>query len=273
MSKQSFPPRLGLRGVTLLVILALALAACGGSKKKTVSTPAAQPADATLNVQSAQVEWQSGSAGSWNAVTGTQAVSGKDSIRTNASGQAQLTFYTGTQVDILPNSQVVISSFEKTADGGATITIRQISGDTLHRVQMVADTHSRYEVETPVATLTVRGTEFKVNVAADGATRVEVTSGTVQASIGQQQYDVKPGQAIDVNSQKQTSGPADIKPILPPNTTITPTATGSAPATPQGSASSTPVPPAPTNTPAGTAIPPIGYASPLPPSPSPTRGR
>jgi hypothetical protein len=205
----------------LLVILALALTACGGKSK--TKSGATQPADATLSVQADRVEWQSGSTGVWTALTATQTVRSQDSIRTDVSGSALLNFYTGTQAEILPGSEVTVSSYEQTASGGAVITLKQLIGDTRHRVQMVADTGSHYEIDTPVAQLTVRGTEFSVSVAPDGATRVEVTSGIVRAKVGLQQYDINPGQGLEVNANQSTNGPAQLNPILPPNVTMTPT--------------------------------------------------
>ncbi len=203
------------------LLVVLVLTACGGQSKS--KSGATQPADATLSVQTNRVEWQSGSTGVWTAVTATQSVHNQDSIRTDVSGAAVLNFYTGTQADILPGSQITVSSYEQTSSGGAVITLNQIVGDTRHRVQMVADTDSRYEIDTPVAQLTVRGTEFSVSVASDGATSLEVTSGVVRAKVGLQQYDVNPGQGLKVDANQSTTGPAQLNPILPPNVTMTPT--------------------------------------------------
>ena len=80
-------------------------------------------------------------------------------------------------------------------------------------------------MDTPVAAWSMHGTEFSVIVASDGATRIEVTSGVVQAQVGQQQ-EVKPGQAIDVEyPNKPPAARQTSTRYLPPNLTVTPSPT------------------------------------------------
>ncbi|HVO71836.1 MAG TPA: FecR family protein [Aggregatilineaceae bacterium] len=257
--------RLGLRRSALLLILVVALAACGGGKKES-SGSASQPADATLDIQSDRVEREDATSQVWSPVTGPQMVRSNDGIRTDVTGHAVLTFYTGTQVEIMPSSELVVTDYERTADGGATITLKQLSGETLHRVQLLANTQSHYEVNTPVAHLLVRGTEFGVTVAADGATHVEVKSGVVHAEIGLQQVDISPGQAIDINANMVPGPLYTIPAILPPASLqpFTPTPPPSLTPIPfqggQPTTAPTPVPFVPS--PTSTEIPPIGVAAP-----------
>jgi hypothetical protein len=251
------------RAVIALLLMVL-IAACGSDDKKKETPQAAS--EATLSVEQNTVELRQGDI--WTPASASAPVRAQDAVRTDANGQAVVTFYTGTQVEIRPNSELVIESFEPADGGGMVITLNQITGETLHRVELVADSHSRYEVDTPVAHLTVRGTEFAVAVAPDGATRVSVTLGVVQAEIDQQTIEVQPGQALDVTAQKTTTGPYEINPILPPDLTSTPTlgptftppSTRPAPATP---------PPNPTREAAPTnTVPAISI-----PQATPTRGR
>ena len=258
--------RLGSRSIVLLLILVVALSACGGGKKKS-SGSAGQPAEATLDIQSDRVEHQDAATQVWNPVTGSQMVKSNDGLRTDVTGHAVLTFYTGTQVEIMPSSELVVTDYERTADGGATITLKQLSGETLHRVQLVANTQSHYEVNTPVAHLLVRGTEFGVKVAADGATHVEVKSGVVHAEIGLQQVDISPGQAIDITANMVPGPLYTIPAILPPAGLVSPTPTSPPSLTPLPAQPGQPTA-VPTATPAevapptSTEIPPIGVAAP-----------
>jgi hypothetical protein len=209
--------------VVVLVGGVLALAACGGKKSKTAGST---PAEATLTIEQNSVEFSAGNSGNWTQVTGAQPVKSGDAIRTNPSGRALLTFFTGTEVEISPGAELVVTSFEKTANGGHTITLKQLSGETQHTVARIVDNQSSYEVNTPSATLTVRGTAFGVQVASDGATHVEVTDGVVQAQAGQQTVDISAGQALDITAnQTIPSTPYPIPVIRPPAATPTPTAT------------------------------------------------
>jgi hypothetical protein len=275
MFSRYFPrtARLGTRSIALLLVLIVVLTACGGKQKSSGSS--FQPAEATLDIQSDRVERQDAASQVWSPVTGSQTVKSNDGLRTDVTGHAVVTFYTGTQVEIMPSSELVVTDFERAADGSATITLKQLSGETLHRVQLVANTQSHYEVNTPVAHLLVRGTEFGVTVAADGATHVEVQSGVVQAEIGIQQIDINPGQAIDINANMVPSPLYTIPAILPPAALQSPTPTPPPSLTPipsqRGAPAATPtaVPSAPP--PTSTEIPPIGVAAPtetLAPSPT-----
>jgi hypothetical protein len=194
----------------------------GGGGNNQAST---KPAQATLTVEHDRVDYKV-SGGDWVQATGSQVVTNGDSIRTDANGRALLTFFTGTEVEILSSAELEVTDFEETANGGHVISLTQLGGETEHRVARIVDTESRYEVNTPSATLTVRGTAFGVQVAADGATHVEVTDGVVQAQIGTQTYDVSAGEAFDVTANKTVpSTPYPIPAILPPATTPRPTTT------------------------------------------------
>jgi hypothetical protein len=211
--------------IAVLVMVGLTLAACGGSKKSGNSQTSNTPAQATLTVEQDRVDYRA-SGGDWVQVTGPQIVKNGDSIRTDANGKALLTFFTGTEVEILSSAELEVTSFEDTPDGGHVITLNQLGGETEHRVARIVDTQSRYEINTPSATLTVRGTAFGVQVAADGATHVEVTEGVVQAQVGTQTVDVSAGKALDITANKTIpSTPYPIPAILPPAATPRPTAT------------------------------------------------
>ena len=236
---------LPVRWIVLLLLVALVVTGCGSSNKKAAAptatsipptaastdtpvpptatnTPAPQNADASLSVDADQVELRSGAEGAWTAVTETQIVHSADAVRTDATGQAVLTFFTGTQAEIAPNSELEVSSYETNADGSTSITLKQISGQTLHRVAQMADSSSHYEVDTPVALITVRGTEFGIAVAEDGATQVTVTTGTVRVDAGGQQIDVTPGQALNVDANAVPGTPYPIDQGVPMTPVPTP---------------------------------------------------
>jgi hypothetical protein len=212
--------------IAALVVAALVLSACGGSKKSGSSTSSTTPAEATLTVEKDRVDYKASGSSDWTQVTGPQVVKNGDSIRTDANGSALLTFFTGTEVEILSGAELEVASFEETANGGHVISLTQLSGETEHRVARIVDSQSSYEINTPSATLTVRGTAFGVQVAQDGATHVEVTEGVVQAQVGTQTVDINAGKALDVTANKTIpSTPYPIPAIRPPAATPRPTPT------------------------------------------------
>lgn len=217
--------------ITAVILLALTLAACGGGDKKNATkTPSGTPAEGTLTVEKDHVEYKAAGSDAWTPVTAPQTVRQGDSIRTDTTGSARLNFYTGTETELLPGVELTLTTFEQTADGGYTITLHQLSGETEHRVARIADREDRYVVETPSATLAVRGTEFGVEVKPDGTTTVEVREGVVQAQVGQQTVEVGAGQALDIRAgQTVPSTPYPIPVIRPPAATATPTSEAATP--------------------------------------------
>lgn len=109
---------------------------------------------------------------------GSELLSG-DRIVT-ADGRAQLRFADGAYVSLLPNTEFVIRDYrydgrtdgsEKSFLGLLRGSIRAVTG-LIGRVNK-----SAYQIQTPTATLGIRGTGGIVEVMADGSTRVTGTSG------------------------------------------------------------------------------------------------
>lgn len=224
--------------VGIAILLVIALAGCGDESSDSGSPPddaANDSISGILTTRAASVEWRAGSEdAAWTVAAAAQPVASADSIRTDASGSAVLNFYEGTEVEIGGSAELVVRDFERTPDGGTAITLEQIKGETLHRVTLLADTDSRYRVETPVVHLVVRGTEFDVAVEENGATHVEVRDGTVRAEVEQQVFDLAPGQALDVTEDRVPSAPYPVgsPPTMPTSTaTVTPTPTSTPPHT------------------------------------------
>ena len=78
------------------------------------------------------------------------------------------------------NSQITLSNYSKDGDNWI-IKINQIVGRTWNRVQKLVGA-SIYEVNTPTAVATVRGTAFGIDTNASGSA-VTVDEGTVSAKL------------------------------------------------------------------------------------------
>ncbi len=137
---------------------------------------------ATLEVLAPGVEVLRVNTVNWIAVNVEAIVGVGDLIRTDATGQARITFFAdGVATDLQPDSEFKIERFE---GNGAQFNISAslLVGQILNRVERLLDTQSSYDIQTPGMELTVRGTEFLVRVEGSGRSAALVRTGTTAAS-------------------------------------------------------------------------------------------
>jgi hypothetical protein len=134
-----------------------------------------QPA-AVLTVISGNVLMRFG-AGDFSAATDGAVLYVGSTVRTSAGARAVLTLFEGSTVELEPASDIAIE--DATTRGASTIVqLAQSLGRSWHVVTHLTTADSRYEVRTPAATASVRGTSFEVAVD-DGTTTVTTTEGRV----------------------------------------------------------------------------------------------
>lgn len=107
-----------------------------------------------------------------------------DLLRTEADANLTLRLADSTRVLVSGGSQLRMDSL--LVFGHSGVTRSQLSleqGEAESRVNPQRTPGSAYDIRTPVLTLGVRGTEFRVRTAA-GSTAAEVTEGRVAASVG-----------------------------------------------------------------------------------------
>jgi hypothetical protein len=179
MKNHRAPYRIMLLVISLLTLVS-SLSACG--KPTPTSTSTAGDIDSTpltvlsivggnvLVMKPGDTEWTSGAAGM------TLGVDYK--IKTEAGGHATITFFEGSTIEL--DSSTEISLSELSIDGTASdIRIEQGLGKTVSRVKKLIDPASGYEIETPAAIASVRGTDFYVSVNRNGVTTVGNMEGLV----------------------------------------------------------------------------------------------
>ncbi len=122
-------------------------------------------------------------------------------LRTEEDGKVVLQFPDGTTSRISPDSEIVLrlSSRSSTKPSGVilffgrlwTSVVRSVSGETT------------FEVQGANAVAGVRGTQFEVGVADDGAVRVVVSEGlvAVQGDVTSETVNIAPGFEIESDSQ------------------------------------------------------------------------
>jgi hypothetical protein len=160
--------------------------------------------------------------GDWQAVS-TQLVAAEgDSVRTDATGRALLTFFTGDETELTPNTELTIEVLQGTAGGSNQIRINVLVGQVTNRVNRVLDANSRHEVRTPAADATVRGTVYRVRVETNGASTFSVEDGVVEVTAQGQTQTAQAGFEIVVQPGQPPSPP---QPLPTPTPTVTPTPT------------------------------------------------
>ena len=102
-------------------------------------------------------------------------------ISTGDDGTMFLRFADGSELALKPNSTIKLDSMSAFGDSGMVDSrVRLIEGRVEFNVKRKSEGESHFEVTTPAATTAVRGTVFRVNMAArDVTSRTEVTQGEV----------------------------------------------------------------------------------------------
>src|SRR5215813_12385265 len=122
-----------------------------------------------------------------------------DEIETVARGRVILKLTDGSLVSIHPNSRVVIEDFR--AAPSVRELIHVVTGYVRVKIYHIGKRPNPYRVNTPVASIAVRGTDFGVNVALTGETRVTVFEGLVEVISQlnpQQKRLLSPGRSVVV---------------------------------------------------------------------------
>lgn len=139
---------------------------------------------ATLEVLKSGVEVQRVNTTAFIAVEIEAIVGVGDTIRTDDTGEARITFFAdGTDVVLKPNTQYRITEFQGSAED-FQLTVAVLAGQTTHRLNRALGTNSRYDVQTPGMTLAAKGTVFAVRVENTGRSGMLVFDGIVDSAAG-----------------------------------------------------------------------------------------
>ena len=137
-------------------------------------------AAAVLTVISGDVLMRFGASSFSSAADGAILYVGS-TVRTSSDARAVITLFEGSTVELEPASDITIE--EATMRGGSTIVqLAQSLGRSWHVVTHLTTADSRYEVRTPAATASVRGTAFEVAVD-DGAGGPTTTVTTAEGRV------------------------------------------------------------------------------------------
>lgn len=106
-----------------------------------------------------------------------------DTIRTDATGRARITFFAdGTDTELLPNTEYRILKFEGDTSR-FSLQAEVLIGQTQQRLARLLDAQSSYEIRTPRISLVARGTAFAIRVEATQRSAMLVSEGLVAANV------------------------------------------------------------------------------------------
>ena len=134
----------------------------------------------------------------WTAAVNGQTLIEGNSVRTDPGAHAELTFDRIGQLRLQPQTEITISALTP-----LSVRIYQTIGDTYSKVKKLFDPASSYEVETPTAVASVRGTAFGVLVDASRESRVIVEENRVDVAPIIQEGSIRTRLSAAVVSQQQ----------------------------------------------------------------------
>jgi len=263
--------RIILLATSLLALSAFILTGCapapatGPGPSNPASTPADNPVGGVaaapltvLSIVGGNVQVLKSGANDWSNGIEGMTLEVNDRVRTDPGGNALITFFEGSTVELQGDTVVSLSELGINPDESTTVRIKQEIGKTVSRGKKLMDTRDRYEIETPAAVAAVRGTTMYVEVRADGSAWVGNIEGKVVVIAQGKAVElpagthttVLPGQAPGAPEPGATPQPgstptAATSPEPNPTTTVSPISTG----TPAPSISTLPPPTAtPTST-------------------------
>jgi hypothetical protein len=120
-----------------------------------------------------------------------------DEVAISDDGEGLLTFFEGTETRLVAGTVITVD--ELSAENNTQkVSLSVSAGQAMNTVATMIDADSRFEVDTPAATITVRGTNFIVFVRPNDLTQVATLEGTVDVSAQNQTVQLPPGFGVKV---------------------------------------------------------------------------
>jgi len=161
--------------LTLVLIISFPLAAYSETTTNTEHS-------AKLEINKGSVEVKKKGEESWIEAEDGMKLKAGDSIKTLESSRAIINYFDGSVTRLGPKTEVLVEESAESSEqqGGVLFSIKQIAGNTWHRVKKLFGGESRYKVKTPTSVATVRGTVFRIDVYENGQTIYYVFDGEIE---------------------------------------------------------------------------------------------
>lgn len=198
------------RAVAVLLALVLAAAGCSSDDD---GGPGGAGGDALarLNVLATQVEVRSGDQADFVAGRSGQGLSQQDQVRADATGLAEVVYFDGSWQRVESDATLVLEELSDTESGDVVRTGLD-QGRAWQRVQSLTEEGDAFEVTTPVAVATVRGTAFSIECRlAPVSCTFAVVEGIVELRLPDSSIvTLQAGQRITITEEQPPPGVEDV---------------------------------------------------------------
>ncbi|MDH4100188.1 MAG: FecR domain-containing protein [Nitrospirota bacterium] len=149
----------------------------------------------------------------WTPVSLNDPVREGSSIKTSDESAAEITFADDSTFFLKPQTTLTVTAARKKGAAHMFHSLLLSTGKILTRIKRAAGVDTRHEIEAPSAVAVVRGTEFRLSVDENDATRSEVLEGLVGIDAMKQEVKLREGEGTLVRK-----GEPPLKPrkLLPP---------------------------------------------------------
>ncbi len=113
-----------------------------------------------------------------------------DEIRTVTRSGALITFFSGTEIELGPETILIVERVSRQGDR-VEVSLRQVFGVTINRVAALANPGSSYRIDAGGAVAMVRGTQFVIGIAAPFA-----AIGCAEGSVAVEIVGCQPGKLL-----------------------------------------------------------------------------
>lgn len=120
--------------------------------------------------------------GEWITLKHGDAIKQGDTIKTEANGTLEVTFEDKSTLFMRPNTLLTVTISQKKGALAIVKSINLKSGKAISDIKRATGTESRYEVTTPSAIASARGTGFRISIDDLLTTRAEVVDGRIMVS-------------------------------------------------------------------------------------------
>lgn len=161
-------------------VLLVVTAACGSGSGSGQTASGAGALTALLKIISTNIQTAEKGGKFVKAKAGSRLGVGAQ-VKTDPTGFAELTYHDGSWQRVENNATLTIAKLTDTKKGKQVRTSVDV-GRTWNRVRELTEPDDAYEVDTPVATATVRGTKFSTDCADTTVCEFSVVEGTVRVT-------------------------------------------------------------------------------------------
>ncbi len=199
----------GLRILIVLVVVILIVAGVIVTLGIAAQAETSVGAVVTVFVPNASVS--RGGGGCTAATSGTVVMPG-DSLKTDASGRAQIQFPDGSITRLATSTQISVDSAHFSKNGSVhDISIKDQIGRTRTSVQHLAGGAS-FQILGNTTTASVRGTLFEVLVNSDGSVLIKLFTGVLDLQNSKGHIQLTAGQQVSVDANGNIGTPSPIQP-------------------------------------------------------------